>query len=346
MLFSKIKKKGKKGIKIFGIKIFYKKDKNYIPTITKDFSIYDYLVECWQVPRQNDFSALYQRLGIMLCVQDQKVIYSEQYRRVLLCLIQSYLEDRSYGCAVPLLRGYIKHFGPRDIEYYLPVSEKLSRIVDCDQKVLRSAAYYKKILRGDELLKLVAGKSVAVVGNGPGEIGKGKGEEIDGHDLVIRFNAYKMDDEIKKDYGTKTDIWYLAFSPVYDLKKDLDHLKMIVVGGDIFHSEFKYGYLDFLDELTAFYDVPLFSVDSEYRKKLREETRIMYLSSGFILLKYLLDNRDIMSKVSVYGFTMNNEKNENDLYQRYFERRDEIFMGHNFSKEAEILKNMINLGEI
>ncbi|ELV06260.1 glycosyltransferase family 29 protein [Brachyspira hampsonii] len=50
-------------------------------------------------------------------------------------------------------------------------------------------------------------KTIAVVGNGPQELGKGKGEEIDGHDIVIRFNNFN-NVGIEKDYGTKVDIWF------------------------------------------------------------------------------------------------------------------------------------------
>lgn len=50
-------------------------------------------------------------------------------------------------------------------------------------------------------------KSVAVVGNSPCEIGKNKGKEIDQHDIVIRFNDFKISEEFKADYGKRTHIW-------------------------------------------------------------------------------------------------------------------------------------------
>ena len=53
---------------------------------------------------------------------------------------------------------------------------------------------------------LLSGKSIAVVGNGPSELGKGHGAEIDGHDIVIRINNYATKG-YETDYGRRTDVW-------------------------------------------------------------------------------------------------------------------------------------------
>jgi len=57
-----------------------------------------------------------------------------------------------------------------------------------------------------ELDGFLAGKTIAVVGNGPSEIGKGLGDEIDAHDVVIRINNYRIKG-FEKDYGRKIDVW-------------------------------------------------------------------------------------------------------------------------------------------
>jgi hypothetical protein len=47
---------------------------------------------------------------------------------------------------------------------------------------------------------------VAAVGNSPCEIGLGRGEEIDSHDIVIRMNRFSTEPEFAVDYGRKTDM--------------------------------------------------------------------------------------------------------------------------------------------
>lgn len=53
-------------------------------------------------------------------------------------------------------------------------------------------------------------RSIAVVGNSPVGLGLGQGAEIDGHDVVIRFNNYSDDAVHVADYGRRTTVWARA----------------------------------------------------------------------------------------------------------------------------------------
>lgn len=55
-----------------------------------------------------------------------------------------------------------------------------------------------------------ATRSIAVVGNSPVGLGLGQGAEIDGHDVVIRFNNYSDDAIHAADYGRRTTVWARA----------------------------------------------------------------------------------------------------------------------------------------
>ena len=46
-------------------------------------------------------------------------------------------------------------------------------------------------------------RSIAVVGNSPCEIGRGRGQLIDAHDVVVRFNQFSIEDQFAQDYGKK-----------------------------------------------------------------------------------------------------------------------------------------------
>lgn len=54
---------------------------------------------------------------------------------------------------------------------------------------------------------LVAGKSLALVGNGGNQLGTGSGKRIDQADLVVRFNNFQLGLEYQADYGKRVDIW-------------------------------------------------------------------------------------------------------------------------------------------
>jgi hypothetical protein len=56
----------------------------------------------------------------------------------------------------------------------------------------------------------VKGKSIIIVGPSPYLQGKGRGEFIDSHDIVIRLNrGWNIPKDIQKDYGSKTNVrWH------------------------------------------------------------------------------------------------------------------------------------------
>ncbi|MBR0555757.1 glycosyltransferase family 29 protein [Ciceribacter sp. L1K23] len=63
-----------------------------------------------------------------------------------------------------------------------------------------------------EFINLLSDRSkrICVVGSSPCEIGRGRGKEIDDHDVVIRFNNFDVSSDFAVDYGTKCNIWMRA----------------------------------------------------------------------------------------------------------------------------------------
>ena len=106
----------------------------------------------------------------------------------------------------------------------------------CHTSQLEHAAYVyenaKETHMCAKLAHLVDGKTVAIVGNGPYEIGKKLGEEIDAHDVVVRFNNF-AEEKFAADYGVRTDIWskatidYIMHERVYRVKAMIVHDKNI-----------------------------------------------------------------------------------------------------------------------
>ena len=66
---------------------------------------------------------------------------------------------------------------------------------------------YRDYTPDPELEKLISGKSLAYVCPSPHLVGKGMGEYIDSHDLVVRVNQnFAPTEDTWKDYGKRTDI--------------------------------------------------------------------------------------------------------------------------------------------
>ena len=50
-------------------------------------------------------------------------------------------------------------------------------------------------------------ENIAIIGNGPSEIGTGNGSKIDSFDKVVRMNNFYISDEFSNDYGVKVNCW-------------------------------------------------------------------------------------------------------------------------------------------
>jgi hypothetical protein len=109
-------------------------------------------------------------------------------------LLASYPElEQSYDAVLPLA-GHLASHG---------VS---SALADDRARILEFADLHAKLNEGSSsLMDLLRDKtrSIAIVGNSPCELGSGKGQLIDGHDVVARFNRFSVDDKFASDYGRK-----------------------------------------------------------------------------------------------------------------------------------------------
>jgi len=118
--------------------------------------------------------------------------------------------------ALSILQKHIKKISEESICSWLPLAEFAYRIGILKSKKLELPARVfrtlKNNMKNNILKELITGKSIAVVGNGPQEIGKKSGTEIDSHDIVVRFNHYNTGEPFSVDYGKKTDVHVFAMS--------------------------------------------------------------------------------------------------------------------------------------
>lgn len=184
----------------------------------------------------------------------------------------------------------------------------------------------------NQFIDFIKDKTIAIVG--PAEMTNNFGNEIDGHDLVVRINRYQ---EIKDNnkYGEKTNIFCFCFwekiglIPIDKNNKpdwvlNTYNLKYIVDCSKSFHNN-----------INIFKDVNF----SEFPNYIYSD--INYPTSGFCVLTnflYLIE-KNIISKLSIYGMSLNLTSYNNKYHSK--SSPDNISI-HNFYPEREYLKMFYN----
>jgi hypothetical protein len=252
------------------------------------------------------------------------------------CIDTSRIEN-----AKALLMKYVRLHGTFDIWRFLPVAKFAKEQGITDENIEKSVVVFEKLesSRNNKLFeKVLEGKSVAVVGNGPSEIGKGKGAEIDSHDVVIRFNNYRTTG-YEKDYGSRTDIWIKCSSD--DVKHDVrdKSIQLIVYEPDYKRHQIIDGYLDAM--FTENIDIDYFNFEDhvDLRKNLN-----IFPSTGLVAINKIISKCDI-ANLDCYGFSFLQEF-QDGYATHYFKdrKKDEAIRRsahHSFDKETDYMKSIL-----
>ncbi|MBU2925113.1 glycosyltransferase family 29 protein [Colwellia sp. 1_MG-2023] len=172
-------------------------------------------------------------------------------------------------------------------------------------QVIRQSVIHKH----EEFLAYIKGKSIAIVGNSPSELGKGHGKEIDSYDVVIRFNNYSTEAKYADDYGRKVNVWAITpgieslnyqeafyeydfvMSPKLGLQLHEERLSIIynyiIAGGNYFQ-------IDTID--------------------CRRYSDLIIPSVGLYVLHFLMKNKASIGNVGVYGFSPKTATKDNRHY--------------------------------
>lgn len=319
-------------INILGLKLKIKK-KNTFELRTEKL-----LIKLWSMQYDNSFNAFLQQYILL-----NKDFMSPQ---ISLIAISTLIENKSYAQAEFLLNKHIKKYGISDIPKFLLVSSFCQSINITDTEIVKSAKIYEHIKNNQEKLlleKILLNKTVAIVGNSPCEIGQNKGFEIDKNDIVIKFNNFSNSEKYQNDYGTKNDVWMIAGNIT---KKNYDNhfanLKIVIVADDIEHCVFSKDFCNFLYEIIE-NNIPITSLNFEYRKTLRCKYNLIHPSTGFQIISYICDNRKIIKDISIYGFSFNDSKEgvKKNMFNKYFQERTPFYIIHNYYKESEIISKLL-----
>lgn len=183
---------------------------------------------------------------------------------------------------------------------------------------------------------IIKNKKIAVVGNSDCELNKNKGEEIDAHDIVIRFGNFNIKN-YTKDYGSKTDIWVRnADSKLKD--RPYENFKLIFWAHDLVHYR-----LRIRQQLDSLYrDIScrksVVIPDGENLFELRKTSAIDTPTSGLIILWEIYKILGNFKQVDIYGFSFLAKDYKNTSH--YFDKKCMIGVDHNMRQEIDFLSEL------
>ena len=239
-----------------------------------------------------------------------------------------------------VVKKYLYFHKLKDVENFFSVSYWFNSHGFSNPAVKKSAQIYQKILdckENNAFYNLIKDKSIAVVGNGPCEIGKNKGEEIDKHDIVIRFNEFHTKG-YEKDYGTKCDVWANYFCNVDFLNyKERPNCKLYLWTNDSYCFQNKIAIDNAYSCINKNWDICC-----NIRRQAWETFGLNFdPTSGFVVIMQIYNLLGNFDNVDFYGFKF--LEDENVQNKHYFKTEYlNSYAGHNFDSEATFLKDFIN----
>jgi glycosyltransferase involved in cell wall biosynthesis len=162
---------------------------------------------------------------------------------------------------------------------------------------------------------LIQGKTVAVIGNAKSLLNQKLGDEIDKHDIVIRFNRALQYPINKITHGSKTDIWVVWQAKEYENIKPICEVQKTVQAAYFLGCENKN------------IEVAPGKVYDDLMSKLGKDP-----SSGLVILEWL--SRLNPKSVSVYGFDW---KETPSIHEKHTSNYMDTL--HDFEKEKIIAEN-------
>lgn len=249
-----------------------------------------------------------------------------------------------------LLTKYIDRYKLLDIEKFILVLE-LSKKLHYTNELIEQSFLIKttldKSIENNIFENIIKGKSVAVVGNGPQEIGKGKGKEIDSYDIVVRFNNFQLEG-FEKDYGTKTNIWSNNRG-----EKQVSGLEKLILY--IVDIDYRCVILDDYNRnlLYKIITETKLNITNVSRKDTVDRLNHYKPTTGSMTLLKIKDikdkNNETFTVENIYGFSFL-YKNNNGLIDHYYkdlsyEKSKKEFEGLNFNYEIEYLQKVFGVDQ-
>lgn len=279
-------------------------------------------------------------------LSNMKDIFDEHINNINSWTAQTILRYLSYlilnndkDNAFNILNFYVKKFGNRDLHTFLPVAAFAANHGVSDKNINRSSDYWNKIKEHADLFtQMIKGKRVALVGNGPQEIGTRNGSKIDTYDVVIRMNKYEINSTTINDYGKKVTIWVNCEKIPQDIEKKGDFKAFFWLC--YFYADPMF---DFISNQTSLYaKCPIGQLDMvSLWREVYHETGIYCPSNGLNLIYLIKKINPYFSAKDCFGFSFkDSDLNENHQWVHY--SGETLFnMPHDLYKEKEAILKIL-----
>lgn len=252
-----------------------------------------------------------------------------------------------------ILDRYRNTYGENKLENH-PTVACFAKEAGCKSEVIMHASEAHGWLieneHKDPFAQLVAGQRTAVVGNGPYVIGKGCGESIDAHDLVVRFNAFASAGAYSKDFGNKTDIWmvhigdpWLDENPLSVAPEVIAKIKRIVLINPYQFGELSFASLKRLYRLYAL-NPNISYYPMEMLIACRKAMKYSYPTAGAKMLFWLKQVGASLEATSVYSFSFQEECTfSHSRFPHYYDKTEchHIHHSHDLHRENAFLRNLL-----
>lgn len=289
-------------------------------------------------------------LDLFSKICDNDSYWKQMKNDVWLIYICCLLETEQRDIAVRFINKYYSYHRSLDFERFLPLSNYLMNVDFSEVGLVLPPKLKYNLTKSDKVFlslkrnsnvffDLVKNKTVAIVGNAGCELGQGKGEEIDSHDVVIRFNNYKTEG-FENDYGLKTNIWVRG-SAGEDIKyRNPSDFDLVMWEADYNHFMVHFDNLETLYSDLSLYPLKISNFDEVTHNKLRKISGLEFPSTGILTVWAVYLAKGNLNNVDVYGFSfINNNYSDTD---HYYGETSRLAIDHDFENEIKFMHNFYN----
>lgn len=262
------------------------------------------------------------------------------------------ITEGNKSSATNWLRGYEKEFGLDGIQQ-IPLVAYFSQNQGFSNELIRKSAYIAgEVLRTqqDELFeRFLQNKRIAIVGNGPQNLGSKLGPTIDRHDIVIRFNNGVVN-KFKEDYGGKTTIWVRNNASPYGNYKNVKKCKFCVLIDSIERMHWKDEQINSLYKELFSSPCRLVAPSREFLQQIFRKYDFSRFTSGLLAIAFVIKSVD-QKEIQLYGFSSTDEKLKNcesfydqDKLSFYSSKSANLEMGflnHSFEMEKKLMADLL-----